>query len=63
MAHALGLSEQPQRPIIDLLKEHLEPREMLLVLDNFEHVVTAAGLRPGPPGGRAELEGVGDQPR
>ena len=44
VAHGLGLSEQPQRPIIDLLKDFLEPREMLLVLDNFEHVVAAAGL-------------------
>ena len=38
VAHSLGLSEQPQRPIIELLKEHLESRNVLLLLDNFEHL-------------------------
>jgi predicted ATPase/class 3 adenylate cyclase len=41
VARSLGLSEQPQRPIIELLKEHLESREVLLVLDNFEHLLAA----------------------
>jgi predicted ATPase/class 3 adenylate cyclase len=47
VAHSLGLSEQPERPIIDLLKDHLEPREILLVLDNFEHLLAAAGVIEG----------------
>jgi predicted ATPase len=41
VGHTLGLSEQPQRPIIELLKEHLESRSVLLVLDNFEHLLAA----------------------
>ena len=41
VARTLGLSEQPQRPIFELLKEHLEPRQLLLVLDNFEHLLPA----------------------
>ena len=41
VAHSLGLSEQPQRPIIEMLKEHLESRNVLLVLDNFEHLLAA----------------------
>jgi len=41
VARSLGLSEQPQRPIMELLKEYLESRETLLVLDNFEHLLTA----------------------
>ena len=41
VARALGLSDQPGRPIIDLLKAHIELRELLLVLDNFEHLVPA----------------------
>ena len=42
IARALGLSDQPGRPIIDLLKAYIEPRAMLLVLDNFEHLLDAA---------------------
>jgi predicted ATPase/class 3 adenylate cyclase len=42
VARSLGLSEQPDRPIVDLLKGHLEPRELLLVLDNFEHLLPAS---------------------
>jgi predicted ATPase/class 3 adenylate cyclase len=43
-ARSLGLSERPERPMIDLLKDHLEPREILLVLDNFEHLLAAAAV-------------------
>jgi predicted ATPase len=42
VARSLGLTDQPQRPIIELLKDHLASREVLLVLDNFEHLLTAA---------------------
>jgi predicted ATPase len=41
VARTFGLSDQPQRPIIELLKEYLESREILLVLDNFEHLLAA----------------------
>jgi predicted ATPase/class 3 adenylate cyclase len=44
VARTLGLTEQSARPDIDLLKEHLEPRQMLLVLDNLEHLPGAAGV-------------------
>ena len=39
---ALGLAEQA-RPAIEVLVEHLEPRQVLLVLDNCEHVGAALG--------------------
>ena len=42
VAHSLGLSEQSQRPIIELLKEHLESRNILLLLDNFEHLLAGS---------------------
>jgi predicted ATPase/class 3 adenylate cyclase len=41
VARTLGITEQGERPIIDILKEHLEPRRVLLVLDNFEHLLAA----------------------
>jgi predicted ATPase/class 3 adenylate cyclase len=44
IARALGLSDQPQWPIVDQLKAHVEHRELLLVLDNFEHVLPASPL-------------------
>ncbi|MDP8959411.1 MAG: adenylate/guanylate cyclase domain-containing protein [Actinomycetota bacterium] len=42
IARALQLAESPERPILDSLKEHLENREVLLVLDNFEQLLPAA---------------------
>jgi predicted ATPase len=36
------LQEAANRPILDRLKEYLRDRHLLLVLDNFEHVLTAA---------------------
>ena len=47
IARSLGLSDQAERPIVDLLKTHLEPRELLLVLDNFEHLLPAAEFVDG----------------
>ena len=38
----LGLAEQA-RPVIDVLVEHLEPRQALLILDNCEHVGAPVG--------------------
>jgi predicted ATPase len=40
-AGALGLREAPGRPLADLLLDYLQPRELLLVLDNCEHLVAA----------------------
>lgn len=44
VARSLGLSEQAERPILALLKAHLEPRQLLLVLDNFEHLLPARAV-------------------
>lgn len=42
IAHACSLREQPQQPLTDALRDHLRDRHTLLVLDNFEHVSSAA---------------------
>ncbi|HWE61836.1 MAG TPA: tetratricopeptide repeat protein [Chloroflexota bacterium] len=39
VARALGLGEDPARPVLDLLKTALRHRNMLLVLDNCEHLI------------------------
>ena len=42
IAAAFGLRESPARPIAGVLAEHLRDRSVLLVLDNFEHLMPAA---------------------
>src|SRR5215471_1633588 len=42
VAAALGVNEQPGRPIRLSLAEYLSERQTLLILDNCEHVVEAA---------------------
>lgn len=42
IAGAFGLSEKGQQPLSDLLKAVLREKEALLVLDNFEQLVTTA---------------------
>jgi len=42
IGRALGLQEGGNRPLADALEEYLRPKDMLLVLDNFEHVLPAA---------------------
>jgi predicted ATPase/class 3 adenylate cyclase len=39
IAHSLGLTDQGAGPIVDQLAAHLASREVLLVLDNFEHLL------------------------
>lgn len=46
-ADALGLREEPGRPLDETLRNWLAPRELLLVLDNCEHVVEAAARLAG----------------
>ncbi len=41
VASTLSLREQPGRPLIETLLEHLQPRTLLLVLDNCEHLLFA----------------------
>jgi len=44
IAHSIGLFESGSRPLLDLLKTSQRDKHRLLVLDNFEHVITAAPL-------------------
>src|SRR5215211_672174 len=41
VAQALGVREQPGRPLVQTLKDTLRSRKMLLVVDNCEHLVEA----------------------
>ncbi|MGY4103999.1 hypothetical protein ACW2Q0_31275, partial [Nocardia sp. R16R-3T] len=41
VASALGLREDPARPLPEVVLEFLAARESLLVLDNCEHLVAA----------------------
>lgn len=43
-AIAIGLREEPQRPVIDMLCDYLHEKKMLIVLDNCEHLVDACAL-------------------
>jgi predicted ATPase/DNA-binding CsgD family transcriptional regulator len=43
IAKALGLRES-ERPTVEVVQEFLQGRQMLLVLDNFEHVMVAASV-------------------
>ena len=42
IASALGLKEAGGTPIFETLKEHLKDKQLLIVVDNFEHVIDAA---------------------
>ena len=42
IAHRLGLMESGSQPILELLKQSQRDKHQLLLLDNFEHVVSAA---------------------
>jgi predicted ATPase len=44
IARELGVTESPNRLLLDSLKDHLHGRKILLVLDNFEQIVSAAPL-------------------
>ena len=44
IARVLGVPEMPGRKMIDILKDYLRDKELLLVLDNFEQVVEASAL-------------------
>jgi predicted ATPase/DNA-binding SARP family transcriptional activator/DNA-binding CsgD family transcriptional regulator len=41
VAQALGVREQPGRPLVQTLKDTLRSRKMLLVVDNCEHLIEA----------------------
>jgi predicted ATPase/DNA-binding CsgD family transcriptional regulator len=42
IAHALGVREQGNRLLLDGLKDYLREKQMLLLLDNFEQLISAA---------------------
>lgn len=42
IAQPLGVKEEGGRPLLDVLKDHLADKHMLLIIDNFEQVVDAA---------------------
>ncbi len=44
IARALGVSDTDPRPLLDSLKARLRDQRLLLVLDNFEHLLDAAPL-------------------
>ncbi len=55
VAAAIGIREEPDRPLAETLTEALKPRHLLLVLDTCEHVVDASAalvqqLLAGCPG-------------
>ncbi len=59
VAAALGIREEPDRPLAETLTETLRPRRMLLILDTCEHVVDAsAALVQQLLGGCPELRVV-----
>src|SRR6266568_6836890 len=41
VATALGLPENPRRPLVQTLVDFLKPRAMMLLLDNCEHLIDA----------------------
>jgi predicted ATPase len=44
IASALGVPESPGQSLLNLVINYLRPRKMLLIIDNFEHLVAAADL-------------------
>jgi predicted ATPase/DNA-binding CsgD family transcriptional regulator len=44
IAHGLGVREDGGRPLLTVVQEFLRTKHLLLVLDNFEHVLAAAPL-------------------
>jgi len=40
-AIAIGLRDEPQRPVIDMLCDYLRDKKLLLILDNCEHLIEA----------------------
>src|ERR1051325_969024 len=44
IAQVLGIQDAGDQPLIETLRHYLQPRQLALVLDNFEQVVAAAAL-------------------
>jgi predicted ATPase/DNA-binding XRE family transcriptional regulator len=41
IAIAIGLRDEPQRPVIDMLSDYLRGKKMFIILDNCEHLLDA----------------------
>jgi predicted ATPase len=41
---ALGIAEEPGRPVLDTIVDYVRPRRMLLILDNCEHLIEACAM-------------------
>src|SRR6266496_22935 len=54
IAHSIALTESASQPLLDLLTTSQRDKQRLLLLDNFEHVITAATLLAELLGLRAE---------
>ena len=61
IAGALGVREVGARTLRDALADHLRERCLLLVLDNFKHLLAAPAGR-GPPRRLPRADGAGHQP-
>ena len=48
IAHELGIPHISTTPVGELLKDYLKEKQVLLVLDNFEQVLTAASFLGEP---------------
>lgn len=46
IASALQVGEEPGKPLVSALKEHLQDKKILLVLDNVEQIAPAASALP-----------------
>jgi len=62
IAQTLGVQENGNPSLVEVLKHYLHDRQVLLLLDNFEQVVTA-GPSDRAAGLRAPTPSDGDQPR
>jgi serine/threonine-protein kinase PknK len=43
----LGVRDQPGRPLAETLSDYLRPRQLLLILDNCEHLIDACAKLAG----------------
>jgi predicted ATPase/class 3 adenylate cyclase len=56
IAHAIGVREAPGQPLAERVKQHLATKQLLIVLDNFEQVISAAETVADLLSGAAKLK-------